>query len=152
VCVVIVVAGCWTSREDRASLVYFSGSITVEIFESRLTIWSFPNRTDVKRRGWHYRHDSRDSKILNRYGFNLPRIIHKRRWNHWLWGSLWSWYIRVPFWLMLLPFALPTTILWLRDRRPGKGHCPHCGYNLTGNESGICPECATPVTKQETTA
>ncbi len=30
--------------------------------------------------------------------------------------------------------------------------CLHCGYNLTGNESGVCPECSTPVPKQETTA
>jgi hypothetical protein len=25
------------------------------------------------------------------------------------------------------------------------GNCRHCGYNLTGNESGRCPECGTPV-------
>ncbi|MFQ5500972.1 MAG: hypothetical protein ACE5EQ_01580 [Phycisphaerae bacterium] len=24
-------------------------------------------------------------------------------------------------------------------------HCPTCGYNLTGNVSGICSECGTPV-------
>ncbi len=24
------------------------------------------------------------------------------------------------------------------------GHCQSCGYNLTGNLSGICPECGTP--------
>ena len=29
--------------------------------------------------------------------------------------------------------------------------CRHCGYNLTGNESGVCPECATPVPKREPT-
>lgn len=23
------------------------------------------------------------------------------------------------------------------------GHCRTCGYNLTGNVSGICPECGT---------
>ncbi|RJP33373.1 MAG: hypothetical protein C4547_12370 [Phycisphaerales bacterium] len=23
--------------------------------------------------------------------------------------------------------------------------CPGCGYNLTGNQSGRCPECAMPV-------
>jgi hypothetical protein len=26
-------------------------------------------------------------------------------------------------------------------RRPGPGHCPSCGYDLTGNVSGVCPEC-----------
>jgi hypothetical protein len=24
---------------------------------------------------------------------------------------------------------------------PRPGHCPHCGYDLTGNVSGVCPEC-----------
>ena len=27
-----------------------------------------------------------------------------------------------------------------RGRRPLSGHCP-CGYDLTGNVSGVCPEC-----------
>ena len=31
-------------------------------------------------------------------------------------------------------------------------HCNSCGYNLTGNESGKCPECATPVPEQEMAA
>lgn len=25
------------------------------------------------------------------------------------------------------------------------GHCQKCGYDLTGNVSGVCPECGTPV-------
>jgi hypothetical protein len=32
-----------------------------------------------------------------------------------------------------------------RRRRPRKGLCIKCGYDLTGNESGICPECGTEV-------
>ena len=28
---------------------------------------------------------------------------------------------------------------------PDVPHCTRCGYNLTGNVSGVCPECATPV-------
>jgi hypothetical protein len=34
-------------------------------------------------------------------------------------------------------------IAMLLRRRPRKGPCVKCGYNLTGNESGICPECGT---------
>jgi hypothetical protein len=26
-----------------------------------------------------------------------------------------------------------------------KGCCKHCGYNLTGNVSGVCPECGQPI-------
>jgi hypothetical protein len=32
--------------------------------------------------------------------------------------------------------------LWRRDLYP---HCPACGYNLTGNLSGTCPECGKAV-------
>ncbi len=31
---------------------------------------------------------------------------------------------------------------WQRNQRP---ECLECGYNLTGNVSGVCPECGTPV-------
>ncbi len=27
------------------------------------------------------------------------------------------------------------------------GHCQQCDYNLTGNVSGVCPECGTPVAR-----
>ncbi len=30
-------------------------------------------------------------------------------------------------------------------RRIPPGHCQQCGYDLTGNESGVCPECGRPV-------
>jgi hypothetical protein len=49
----------------------------------------------------------------------------------------------LPLWILLVPVALPTAILWYRDRRPLRGHCAACGYDLTGNLSGVCPECGT---------
>ncbi len=54
-------------------------------------------------------------------------------------------YVSLPLWLPLLVFAIPTAILWHRDRRRSPpGHCQQCGYDLTGNESGVCPECGVP--------
>ena len=45
-------------------------------------------------------------------------------------------------------FAVPACLwylldrpVWLRRRRLRRGHCEHCGYDLTGNVSGVCPEC-----------
>jgi hypothetical protein len=32
--------------------------------------------------------------------------------------------------------------------RSARGLCSHCGYDLTGNASGICPECGTAVDPQ----
>lgn len=34
---------------------------------------------------------------------------------------------------------------WWRTTRHRRGHCRKCGYNLTGNVSGRCPECGTEV-------
>ncbi len=57
-----------------------------------------------------------------------------------------KWGVVIPFWIPFLLFVFPTAILWHRDRRTAKpGNCQLCGYNLTGNESGVCPECATPI-------
>ncbi|NOT01044.1 MAG: hypothetical protein HOP29_10490 [Phycisphaerales bacterium] len=49
--------------------------------------------------------------------------------------------------LIVLVF-LPTAVLWYVDRRSPLGHCKHCGYDLTGNESGVCPECGTELVKR----
>ncbi len=34
--------------------------------------------------------------------------------------------------------------VWPRKHELPPGHCRTCGHNLTGNVSGICPECGTP--------
>jgi hypothetical protein len=34
-----------------------------------------------------------------------------------------------------------------RRQRPRRGLCPSCGYNLSGNLSGTCPECGEPIAK-----
>ena len=52
----------------------------------------------------------------------------------------------VPMWEPLLLFGIYPAIAFIRGplrrhRRRKKGLCLKCGYNLTGNESGICPEC-----------
>ncbi len=48
--------------------------------------------------------------------------------------------LRMPIWMLLLAILAPTITFYLASRRPLPGHC-RCGYNLTGNTSGICPEC-----------
>lgn len=46
---------------------------------------------------------------------------------------------------LLLATMLPTALLWWLDRRIIQpGHCRKCGYDLTGNVSGVCPECGMP--------
>jgi hypothetical protein len=54
--------------------------------------------------------------------------------------------------LLIVVVSLPVIgflawLMWLdaRDRRKlaaaGNNRCPACGYDLTGNVSGVCPEC-----------
>ena len=57
--------------------------------------------------------------------------------------------LRVPYWLLavvtaVLPAAHGAALAWQRRRRERRRMhtlCPACGYNLTGNVSGVCPEC-----------
>ncbi|NLE61621.1 MAG: hypothetical protein GX616_24980, partial [Planctomycetes bacterium] len=46
--------------------------------------------------------------------------------------------VLIPLWMPFLIVALPTGLLWWRGRsRIPPGHCQKCGYNLTGNVSGV---------------
>jgi len=51
--------------------------------------------------------------------------------------------------IVVLSAVLPG--IWLtrllRSRRPHPGMCAACGYNLTGNTSGTCPECGVAIYK-----
>lgn len=56
------------------------------------------------------------------------------------------------FWLLVVEtlFAGPFIGAYLLDqaieaRRRREPSCRACGYNLTGNVSGVCPECGTPI-------
>jgi hypothetical protein len=54
------------------------------------------------------------------------------------------WYIVIALALLPLAWTVVAT-LSRRRRRILPGNCAHCGYNLTGNTSGVCPECGTPI-------
>ena len=50
--------------------------------------------------------------------------------------------VAIPEWLVFLLVGGPTALLWWLDRRRFRpGQCQGCGYDLTGNVSGRCPEC-----------
>jgi len=55
-------------------------------------------------------------------------------------------HVRVRTWWFVLGAVLQ--FAWAvrrRLRRPGAGFCQACGYDLTKNESGICPECGVEI-------
>ena len=58
--------------------------------------------------------------------------------------------IRIPLWATFILLSLYPAIAFIRGpfrryRCRKKGLCLTCGYNLTGNISGVCPECSTPL-------
>jgi hypothetical protein len=56
----------------------------------------------------------------------------------------------------LIPWCVAAFLfIWIEGRRVERylwaeldDVCNSCGYNLTGNTSGTCPECGTPVPKE----
>jgi len=53
-----------------------------------------------------------------------------------------------PHWVPVALFSMAPAVsvaeAYRRYRRRCRGLCWECGYDLTGNESGVCPECGTP--------
>jgi hypothetical protein len=81
---------------------------------------------------------------MGRYGG--PPSLSKIEW--WPRAAAGAWeVVCIPLWIPFVIVATPTVLLWHRDRRLPPGHCQHCGYDLTGNVSGVCPECETAIGK-----
>ena len=58
--------------------------------------------------------------------------------------------IVIPHWLLGLAFTVLPALSLIRyarrvRERPTDGVCGTCGYNLTANASGVCPECGSTV-------
>ena len=91
------------------------------------------------------------------FNWGNPRSLHVEIAGDSGGGTMWLRAITLPFWVPVLVFgAHPALVLipehWQRYRRwwrRRKGLCLTCGYNLTGNTSGICPECGEPTATED---
>lgn len=59
----------------------------------------------------------------------------------------------IPLWLVFTVLGAYPTVAFIRGpvrrwRRGRKGSCFKCGYNLTGNVTGVCPECGAEIEGQ----
>jgi hypothetical protein len=83
------------------------------------------------------------------YIWKLPTIL--KRWL--LPNTHTQWSLRIidlPIWPLFAPIVAWTIVLWCRSQPRGAGpRCSSCGYNLTANVSGICPECGKPIPQAE---
>ena len=108
--------------------------------------WDWYHQPDRSGRGAWVGRFSKD----RRYG-PMASWYHGERWI--LWTPLWA--------VAVLLGAVASTLLFtvragaralgagyramIHDRRACSGLCVNCGYNLTGNISGTCPECGKPI-------
>ncbi len=58
--------------------------------------------------------------------------------------------LRFSLWLLVIAFSSYPASVFVRSplrrhRRRKRGLCLTCAYNLTGNTSGVCPECGTKI-------
>lgn len=89
---------------------------------------------------------------IDRYGLSISRTIAMDPYDKSHFGVHWPEVFRgtkyltvfLPLWVPFVLVVIPTILLWHRDwRRIAVGHCRRCGYDLTKNESGECPECGS---------
>lgn len=79
--------------------------------------------------------------IIANFGVWLPA----EEWSWWAWPHLSDYGVMVPVWLLVVCLSISTFLLYRierqRKRRRLANYCAHCGYDLTGNQSGVCSEC-----------
>jgi hypothetical protein len=56
--------------------------------------------------------------------------------------------VALPLWILFVITAAVAVVSWRRLRARLPGHCRKCDYDLTGNESGVCPECGEKVQRR----
>lgn len=98
--------------------------------------WSELPKADKRPLGW---------RVIPLYDLNTL-------WKPWYTSATEYWTIHLPLWMPAVLFGglfcwvyLPIYRLRKRRKRWTLGRCVVCGYDLTGNTSGTCPECGTRV-------
>ncbi len=78
----------------------------------------------------------RDMFLYHVVEVELPGLMYFHTWGH-------------LFHIAVLPANLGAALIahdvfiWIARYQTPPGRCTECGYDLTGNESGTCPECGT---------
>jgi hypothetical protein len=154
----IATAGVWVA--SYATLVYVGAAFSesacffVKVSEGDLVAWWLDRATSIRREGrtvW-VRDYVQEVPVLLRTSSELREEgIYKRfECSRWRYVNFWVTSLRFPLaCLILVGLSYPTVVAirgpLRRWRRRRKGLCLKCGYDLTGNTSGVCPECGEAV-------
>lgn len=86
--------------------------------------------------GWHSGKPYRSSGLRAQFKFEWPTLLTPEY--HSIPSGAW---VTVPLWIPLLTFAAVAFVAWRSHRNRPPCVCLKCEYDLTGNVSGVCPEC-----------
>jgi len=80
---------------------------------------------------------------------DISKLFSKQERIRYLWPTCRT-DVKYPSWFPVVLFGFYPVLAFYRGpvrrwRRDRQGGCKKCGYNLTGNESGVCPECGTEI-------
>jgi len=160
----LVTAGLWVDSYGHFTSLFWSRSTTSIGWEShkgslRLIVDS-PNggtlnmgpagavSINFPQAGWDLKH----SNIVESINARIEPVTLELDWHRWGFGMGWGVMvlavkrhsILLPHWFLTLVFAIGPAIWlfkWNKRGKLGPNACSSCGYDLTGNETGVCPEC-----------
>lgn len=149
VLVILLIVIAWGRSHDQADTIVFPFK------KERIDVWTesgFVGVSLVSAPADRVSHWSRGSRVRS-FSNKMRNTFHPFSVQQGVTFADGNWVLRrsvmVPLWALLLVFSIPPMLsvlfgfLRLRRRR---GHvCFKCTYDLTGNTSGACPECGTPI-------
>ena len=143
--VCVLVATTWVLSGFYSCMVSCYGEFTIAVARGNLTVsYDLGDITDqFLGRGprWFLnRTDQLDHTRRFRLDWTPPHTATCAQSTQGTWKE-----VVIPFWFAFALAATAFVLLWRRARRLPPGHCRGCGYNLTGNVSGRCPECGRAV-------
>ncbi len=130
-------------RCDSAAFEFHNGRISyIRLRQQRPDLGLSPEHANENSRWTIRAFEFSKWDIVN--GLRLPRVtrgILYRNATGWAIGDQYT----LQLWMALLLILIPGVYLWWPRRKPPDHCCQTCGYNLTGNKSGTCPECGLPI-------
>jgi hypothetical protein len=103
--------------------------------------WGSSDMMETSWRGWYWWGFERfPDSALDQLGVDMPRLVLERFGR----GAQ----LEIPMYVFVVLLAVPVGILWMRGRPIARWECATCRYNLTGNLSGVCPECGAPIPEE----
>jgi hypothetical protein len=131
-------------RYDHFSYIFPRQIICLDSLRGQMSLVDGRTVAATSNTGWGWSSDSSDSYPL---WYSVYKSDFRHEEQSLPAGAIVQWWV-FSHWIPAAITAIMPTIFVLNRRRGGKrgqACCSSCGYSLTGNVSGVCPECGTQV-------